>query len=61
MEERSALETKYSDLCKPLYEERGNIVARHLDDEIESIHKEGGGKKEEEGSKIYDEDGNNAV
>ena len=27
LEERAALEMKYSDLCKPLYEERGEIVA----------------------------------
>ena len=49
LEERAALEMKYSDLCKPLYEERVNVVAGCLDDEIERIHKEGGGKKEEEG------------
>ena len=49
MEERAALEMKYSDLCKPIYEERGNILAGYLDDEIEMIHKEGGGQKEEEG------------
>ena len=45
MEERAALETKYSDLCKPLYEERGSVVAGRLDDRIEMIHKEGGGEK----------------
>ena len=50
LEERAALETKYSDLCKPLYEEIGNVVAGHLDDEIKRIHREGWGKKEEEGS-----------
>ena len=27
LEERVALEMKYSDLCKPLYEERGNVIA----------------------------------
>ena len=37
---------KYSDLCKPLYEERGNVVAGRLDDEIKRIHKEVGGEKE---------------
>ena len=42
---------KYSVLCKPLYEERGNVVTGRLDDKIERIHKEGGGEKEEEGSK----------
>ena len=47
---------KYSDLCKPLYEEIGNVVAGRLDDEIERIHKEGGSKKEEEESK-GDDDG----
>ena len=45
LEERAALKTKYLDLCKPLYEEIGNVVARHLDDEIERIHNEGGGEK----------------
>ena len=47
IEERVLLEMKYSDLCKPLYEEIGNAVAGRLDDEIERIHKEGGGEKEE--------------
>ena len=51
LEERAALEMKYSDICKPLYEERGNVVAGRLDEEIEKIHKEGGGEKEEEGEK----------
>ena len=46
LEERAALEMKYSDMCKPLYKERGNTVAGCLDDEIERIHKEGGGEKE---------------
>ena len=27
LEERAALETKYLDLCKPLYEEIGNVAA----------------------------------
>ena len=45
---------KYSDLCKPLYKDRGNVVAVSLYDELERIHKEGGGKKEEEGSKVDD-------
>ena len=57
LEERTALETKYSDLCKPLYEERGNVVAGCLYDEIEMIHKEGGGEKEEEVMKRYDDNG----
>ena len=48
---------KYQDLCKPLYEEIGNFVARCLDDKIERIHKEGGGENQEEGSKGED-DGN---
>ena len=48
---------KHPDICKPLYEERGNFVSRRLDDEIEMINKEGGGKKEEEVSK-GDGDGN---
>ena len=42
---------KYSYLCKLLYDERGNAVAGRLDDKIKRIHKEGGGKKEEEGLK----------
>ena len=54
LEERAALERKYSDLWKPIYEERGNVVAGCLDNEIERIHKEGGGKKEEERSKRDD-------
>ena len=48
---------KFLDTCNPLYEERGNIVAINLDDKIEGIHKEVGGKKEEKGSK-GDNDGN---
>ena len=43
------LETKYLDLCKPLCEERVNVIAGRLYDEIDSIHKEGRGKKEEGG------------
>ena len=46
LEERAALEMKYLDLCKPLYEERGNVVSGCLDDEIERIHMEGGGDPE---------------
>ena len=42
---------KYLDLCKPLYKERGNVVSGRLDDDIERINKDGGGEKEEEGSK----------
>ena len=42
---------KYLDICKPLYKEGGNVVARRLDDETEKIHKEGRGEKEEEGLK----------
>ena len=57
LEERAALEMKYLNLCKPLYKERGNVVAKRLDDEIERIHKELGGEKEEEGSKGDDDDG----
>ena len=45
LEERAALEMKYSDLCKPLHKERGNVVAGRLDDKTEMIHKEGGGKE----------------
>ena len=45
LEERAALEMKYSDLCKPLYKEIGNVVAGLLDYEIKRIHKEGGGRK----------------
>ena len=59
MEDRAALEMKYSDLCKPLYEERGNVAARCLDDKIRRIHKEGGGEKEEDGSKGDGNNGNN--
>ena len=58
MEERVVLETKISDLCKPLYEEIGNVVVGRLDDETKRIHKEGGGEKEEEGSKKDDNSGN---
>ena len=57
LEEIAALETKYSDLCKPIYEERENVVAGRLDDDIERIHKELGGEKEEEGSKRDDDGG----
>ena len=39
LEERAPPEMKYLDICKPLYEERGNIVYGCLDDKIESIHK----------------------
>ena len=45
------------DLCNPLYEERGNVVTRRLDDDIDRLHNEGGGEKEEEGTKRDDEDG----
>ena len=51
LEERVVLEMKYSELCKPLYNERWNVIAGSLDDEIKRIHNEGGGEKEEEGSK----------
>ena len=57
LEERAALEMKYPGLGKPLYEERGNVVAGRFDDEIERIQKEGGGEKEEEGPKGDDHDG----
>ena len=40
LEERVALEMKYLDLCKPIYEERGNVVAGRLDYKINRIHKE---------------------
>ena len=50
---------KYSDLCKPLYKERGNVVSGRLDDKIERIHKEGWGEKEEEGLKGDDNKSNN--
>ena len=43
LEEIAALEKKYLDICKPLYEEILNVVAGHLDDKIEGIRKEGGG------------------
>ena len=45
----------YSDLCKPLYDEIGNVLAGRLDHEIERINKEGGGKREDEGSKGDDD------
>ena len=48
---------KYLDLYKPIYKERGDVFAGCLDDKIERIHKEGGGNKEEEGSKGYDNGG----
>ena len=57
LEERAAPDTKYLDLCRPLYEERGNVVARRLNDDIGRIHNKGGGKKEEEWSKIYENGG----
>ena len=57
MEERETLEMKYLDPCNPLYEERGNFVTGRLDEEIERIHKDGGGEKEVEGSKGDDDDG----
>ena len=60
LEERAALETKFSDPCKPLYEERVNVFTGSLGDEIKIIHKEGGGEKEEEGSKRDDAGGNDA-
>ena len=56
LEERAVLEMKYLYPCKTLFEERGNVVNVRLDDDIERIHKEGGGKKEVEGSK-GDDDG----
>ena len=56
LEERVALEMRYLDLYKPLYEERGNFVAGSLDDDIKMINKEGGAEKEEERLK-----GDNAV
>ena len=59
MEERVALETKYSDLCKPLYEEILDIVAGRLDDYIKRINKQLGGEKEEEWSKRDDDSDNN--
>ena len=58
LEERAVLETKFSDLCQPLYKEIGNVVAGRLDDDTKRIHKEGGGEKEKEGSKIDDSVGN---
>ena len=61
LEERAAVEMKYSDPCKPLYKERGNVVTRRLDDEIEKIHKEGAVNKEEEGSKGDNDSGENGA
>ena len=57
MEERAVLEKKKSDICKPLYGEIGNVVTGRLDDETKSIHKEGEGENEEEGSKRDDNGG----
>ena len=51
------LETKHLDICKPLYEDIGNVVAICLYDETKSIHKEGEGENEEEGSKRDDNGG----
>ena len=48
---------KKSDICKPLYGEIGNVVTGRLDDDTKSIHKEGGGENEEEGSKRDDNGG----
>ena len=45
-EYREALGMKYLDLCKPLYEERRNAVTGRFDENIERIHKDGGGEKE---------------
>ena len=58
LKERAALETKYPDLCKPLYKETGNVVAGRLDDDIEMINKDWGVEKEEEWSKIDENIGN---
>ena len=52
------LETKHLDLCKPMYKDIGNVVARCLYDYTKSIHKEGRGEKEEEGLKRDDDDSN---
>ena len=41
----------------PENKERGIVAAGRLGDEIERIHKEGGGKKEEKGSKGDDTGG----
>ena len=57
LEERAALEMKYLDLCKPLYEERGNFFAGRLDYNIKKIHKDPEGDKEEEGLKRDNNDG----
>ena len=59
LEEKTALETKYSYPCKPLYKERGDFVAIRSDDEIERVHKEEGGEKEEEGLNGDNNGGNN--
>ena len=49
---------KYLDLCKPLYEERRNVVAGRLDDNIDRIHKERASENEdEERSKGYNDGG----
>ena len=48
LEEISALEKKYSDICKPLYKERQNVATVRLDDDIKRINREGGEKKEGE-------------
>ena len=52
---------KYSDLCKPLYKEIGNVVTGRLDDKVERIHREGGGEKGEEGSRVDDGGSNDDV
>ena len=47
-EERAALETKYSDLRKPLYKERGNVVSPDVWIKISRgfIRREGGRRRE---------------
>ena len=53
---------KYLDLCKPLYEERRNVVDGRLDDNIDRIHKErASDNEEEERSKGYDDGGDEDV
>ena len=39
LEEREASKKKYLDICKPLYQERGNFVSGRLYDDIRRIYK----------------------
>jgi nucleosome assembly protein 1-like 1 len=57
LKERAALEKKFSDLCKPLYDERGDIIAGKKDEEISAaVAASKLNQKEEGGGKINNDD-----